>query len=175
VDRRGQGDVAPDLARSTGTAKTWSIGSIGTIRRPPPPAAPRLNTLWRPSSLSTKTFSPRPCSSWHDPDGIKVYFSRPIAAGDKLLATYDLCSDCGDHEADDDDGTGNIPRFWLCRTLSPAQDVAAVGVWFEVLYTKTNATSHYYRSGGTILYDGGRLRRLDNDDDDSVVGCRLSS
>jgi hypothetical protein len=165
VDQREQGDVSPDLVRSTGTAKTWSIGSIGTIRRRrrPPPAAPRLNTLCRPSSLSTRTFSPRPCSSWHDPDGIIVYTSRPIAAGDKLLATYDLCSDYGDHEADDDDGTKEIFRDFGFVEPYPQRRTWPPSVCGS-RYTKTNVTSHYYRSGGTIMYDGGRLRRLDNDD-----------
>jgi hypothetical protein len=137
-------------------------------------------------------------SSWYDPHGIKVFASRPILAGEEILATYDLCRDCGDIEALDDGTTEIFRDFGFVEPYPQRWTWADHGVWFEVHQDEEQPEQlsirwdDHHGGGGTSLSDRpdrhtfgpaqgpgldllrrelDRLRQWEDDNMDTVDGC----
>ena len=70
-------------------------------------------------------------NSIYDEGGVKVHASGVIRAGEEILATYDMCADCGDHA--EENGTPEILRDFGFVEAYPHRWYFEEGdIWFVV-------------------------------------------
>lgn len=76
-------------------------------------------------------------NSIHSPEGIRVWATEPIAAGQELFATYNYCTECND--VGDDWGTPGIFRDFGFVEEDQWWPFEELGVYFGLVYSKFNS------------------------------------